>query len=435
MGNIIFLGIEILAIVLGLYVVPFFTLTLMIAFFLFYLYFGFKIKKIIYYIIPILFLIRIFLSVNFNEINKEDMIIIETNIVEGRGRIEKIDNKFPIQSIYISVENISDGKYILYGSGEKISEKYNFYNFKILEKNEISLNKFEKFFNKKLEKIKKYISNRCGNFLEGVILGERRYIYRDIRENFNYCGVAHLLAISGLHIGVVIGIILFILNIFKIKREIKYSLALIFLTIYMLGIMRSPSAVRAYIMGVVFLLGNLFYEKIDIKKSFSFALIINLLIYPTSLNNLSFIFSYICLFSIIYVYPKFCILKKIKYKNILNFFIFTGIIQIFITPVSIYFFKTVPLFSYFTNFILTPLGIIFITLGFVSFFIPEIIFSEIISPVLQGIYNLIEKLLEIFSKIPYLSIKYDKSLSLKFIILIYIILIIIVYRKKLNDRR
>lgn len=435
MGSIIFTGIEILVMGIGLYTFPFFILVLMTIFFLFYLYFGFKIKKVIYYILPILFLIRIFFSVNFSEINSENIIMIETNIAEGKGRIEKLENKFPLKNIYISVENISDGRYIFYGKAEKVSKEYEFYNFQVLEENKIPLNKFQIFFDKKLNNLKKYISNRCGNFLEGVILGERRYIYKDIREKFAYCGVAHLLAISGLHIGIVIGIILSVLKTFKIKKEKKNLIALIFLSFYMLGILGSPSSFRAYIMGAIFLLGNMFYEKIDIKKSFALAIIINFFIYPTSFSNISFVFSYMCLFSIIYIYPRCRILKKSKYKNILNFFIMIGVIQIFITPISFYFFKTVPLFSYLTNFILTPLGTVFIIFGFVSFFVPEIIFKIIIAPILQGVYDLIEKLLNIFVKIPYLAIKCDINLSLKFIIFIYIMLIILFYKKSLSNKK
>ncbi len=95
----------------------------------------------------------------------------------------------------------------------------------------------------------------------------------------------------------------------------------------MTGITKSPSSVRAYIMGGVFLIGKIFYEKADIKKSLALAVIINFFIYPVSFGNISFIFSYLCLFSIVYIFPKYYITKEKRYKNILNLFIFTGIIQ------------------------------------------------------------------------------------------------------------
>lgn len=110
MGNIIFIAVEILLLGAGLYFVPFFTLVFMTAFSLLYLWFGFKIRKILYYIIPVLFLVRVFFSVDFNIFENYYISNIKTNIIAGRGKIEKINKKFPLENIYISAENIPDQK-------------------------------------------------------------------------------------------------------------------------------------------------------------------------------------------------------------------------------------------------------------------------------------------------------------------------------------
>ena len=95
MSNIIFIAVEILLLGAGLYFVPFFTLVFMAVFSLLYLWFGFKIKKILYYIIPILFLGRVFFSVDFNNFENYYISNIKTNIIAGRGKIDKINKKFP----------------------------------------------------------------------------------------------------------------------------------------------------------------------------------------------------------------------------------------------------------------------------------------------------------------------------------------------------
>lgn len=76
MGSIILAAVEILTAGAGLYFVPFFTLFFMSAFFLLYLYFGFKIRKPVYYIVLIIFLLRVLLSVDFEGLNREGMIEI-----------------------------------------------------------------------------------------------------------------------------------------------------------------------------------------------------------------------------------------------------------------------------------------------------------------------------------------------------------------------
>lgn len=435
MGSIIFLSVEILLIGAGIYFASFFTVCMITIFSLAMLWFWFEKKEFLYYIIPLVFLIRIFTTVNFHEISPEEILKAETNIVNGRGKALKIDDRFPLKNINLYIPNTSDGRYIVYGKAEKLSDKYEFYSVEPIKKEEIQSNKIEKFFNGRLETMKKYLSNRCGNFLQGVILGERRYIYRDVREKFIYSGSAHLLAISGLHIGAVIGIILYGVNFLKIKREMRYFLAFICLSVYTAGISTSPSVVRAYIMGSVFLLGKIFYETADMKKSLALAAVVNLILFPASAGDISFLLSYICLFTIIYIYPKCCLKKKIKnikLKKFINFLIFTGTIQIFIIPVSAYFFGTVSFLSYFTNMFVTPVGMIYVTLGFISFFFPEKIFALIFSHILEKIYGLLQIMLDFFGKIPYLAAECEKKLSLKFVVFIYIILIGTVYRKEIK---
>lgn len=435
MGSIIFLALEILFIGAAIQVASFFSVVLITFFFLGILYFWLGQRKILYFLLPIIFLGRIFLTVNFEEIQMGELKKVQTTIVNSKGRIKKIDDRLPLIVGNIYTPKVADGKYVLYGTMEKLTGEFDYFAVETLEKEELPLNKLENLFNEKLKIMRKYISNKCGNFLQGIILGERGHIYKNVRDKFIYCGSAHLLAISGLHIGVVIGLILKIVNIFKLKREVKYILAFVALTGYVLGISVSPSVIRAYIMGVVFLLGKIFYEKLDIKKSLSVAVIINLFLFPNSIGDISFVLSYICLFTIIYIYPK-CCLRKVpknkKVKDILNFFIFTGVIQIFITPVSIYFFRSIPLFSYFTNFFVTPVGMFFVSISFMSFFVPETIFRFIFVPILEFIYKILEIILNFCYKIPYLTIKLDYKLSLKFIIFLYIILMILFYHKEIK---
>ena len=102
MGNIIFIAVEILLLGAGLYFVPFFTLVFMTAFSLLYLWFGFKIRKILYYIIPVLFLVRVFFSVDFNIFENYYISNIKTNIIAGRGKIEKINKVSSRKYLYFS---------------------------------------------------------------------------------------------------------------------------------------------------------------------------------------------------------------------------------------------------------------------------------------------------------------------------------------------
>ena len=126
--------------------------------------------------------------------------------------------------------------------------------------------------------------------------------------------------------------------------------------------------------------------------------------------------SYLCVFLILWVYPKFEI-KKIKNKNFYNIIIFLLVIQVGITPITLYFFKTMGVLSFFTNLVLTPIGSLFIILGFISIILPESLI-RLFSFFIQGVYNLIEVLLRNFQNIPYLTIEIKNEIDFKIIIFI-----------------
>mgnify|MGYP003377558564 CR=1 FL=1 len=99
MGSIIFLSAEILLIGAGIYFASFFTVCMITIFSLAMLWFWFEKKEFLYYIIPLVFLIRIFTTVNFHEISSGEILKAETNIVNGRGKALKIDDRFPLKNI------------------------------------------------------------------------------------------------------------------------------------------------------------------------------------------------------------------------------------------------------------------------------------------------------------------------------------------------
>lgn len=428
MEKIYLIGIIFAIIEVGLYLVSPLSLIIFVVFLLGNFLFIFKLKIKEVYVLSFLFLTRILFVINFNDYQVGDIISIKTEISNGVGNIERIENKMLLfrKNIYL---NIEDGKYEILGEITKINPRY--ISIEEIEKAKKEDSKIEIFLKERIKKLRNYLSNSCVNLIETTVLGEKKKIYREIEESFRNSGVSHLLAISGLHLGVISGAILYILNKFSLKREIKYTVALFILSIYVFAINLSPSVMRAYIMAVVYMIGNIIYEKNDMKKSFMVAFILNIFIKPNSLGDISFIMSYLCLFLILWIYPKFEIKSKIKNKTIYNMLIFLLIIQLGIIPVTLYFFKTMGFLSFFTNLILTPIGSVFVVLGFISIILPEI-FLNIFSFFIQGTYNLLEILLKNFSNIPYLTIEIKSGISFNLMIFIYVISFIILFKKEIK---
>lgn len=430
MERIFIVSIEILILEILLYFTSLNLTVIVTILFLIYMYFIMKRKEISFYIFPLIFLIRILFFVSFSEINQGDKIYFKSNIINGYGKLQRVNKKIPFESRYISVEKISDGEYNI--SGEVLRTSKKFLEVEVLEKEKIERNRFEIYINKRLNRTKKYISNGCFNLLNGVLLGEKRYIYKDIKEMFRYSGTSHLLAISGLHIGIVIGLLTWLFGFLELKKEIKYSCILFFLTIYILSIKLSPSVIRAYIMGSIYIGSNIFYEKIDLKKSLVFAFIISVIIYPNSFTNISFLMSYMSVFSIVYIYPKIKIEKDSKYKCLFNVFIFVLMLQMILTPLTLYYFKSISILAFFSNIIITPLGSIFIFLGFISLLVPNIVLNLGIGWFLEEMYNFMVLILKFLNKIPFLSIKINFNIGLLDIIFIYFFIILIFFYSEIN---
>ncbi|MGL6121384.1 MAG: ComEC/Rec2 family competence protein, partial [Fusobacteriaceae bacterium] len=297
-----------------------------------------KLKNVWYYLIPIFLILRIGYFTTNKLSEKSDIIEVKTKIISSRGRIEKKDGKYPLNREYVRVNKLKDGDYIL--KGKIIAEKYSEYTLKVLEFQYIEEKFLKKLLRKRVEKINANSTYAQKNIHMSVITGDRSGLADKVKKSFSKAGISHILAISGLHIGILIVIFNWIflkLKIFKIQRNI---LILIVLNLYYLSINISPSVTRAYIMGTIFLLGNIFSENSSMKKSFSIALVINLAIFPNSFKEVSFILSYGAVLGIILITPYlFKIQNYFKDKlgkywlKLLNYILFTFFLQLFLSPI------------------------------------------------------------------------------------------------------
>ena len=89
--------------------------------------------------------------------------------------------------------------------------------------------------------------------MQAILLGERTQIPNHIRDIFVHTGTAHILAISGLHVGMIALLILLLLNVLRIPRGIQLMITIIFLGGYIVLTGSRPSVVRAATMYIIFL--------------------------------------------------------------------------------------------------------------------------------------------------------------------------------------
>lgn len=230
------------------------------------------------------------------------------------------------------------------------------------------------------------------DILKALITGDKSGISKNLRDEFNRAGLGHLLAISGLHIGIIATssfmffqwllsrFSFFLWNAWTKKGAAILSLFPVF--IYGLISGMSPSTQRAVIMVTVFLITFLFEREHDLINTLALAGILILAVFPPSLFSISFQLSFVAVFSIIYgmsmTYNSRTGVGNITNKTwhfkvlgILFSFILVSIFAILGTlPVVMHYFNQVSLVGVFANLLIVPLiGFVVVPLGLFSVFL------------------------------------------------------------------
>ena len=142
----------------------------------------------------------------------------------------------------------------------------------INQKADINIFKFtNEISNKMIQNTKKVLDEETSSILLGLILGYKTDIDENTQENFRNASMAHLLAVSGMHITYVILGINIILKKVLGKRK-TYIFSIFVLIFYMFITNFSPSVTRAGIMGIMLLFSKIIYRKNDVFTSMSISL-------------------------------------------------------------------------------------------------------------------------------------------------------------------
>jgi len=224
---------------------------------------------------------------------------------------------------------------------------------------------------------KNNLSEQSYRFLASVFLG-RRELLGEEKEILTRVGGAHLLAISGLHIGLTSLILFFILRFFNIRFKARLIISLIFLCFYTFLTGGSPSTLRAAIMYSIFCFSFFLQRKTNLLNSLALAGFIALMVDSSILFNIGFQLSFTAVFAIILGFKIFSI--KPAHNSALNYFkyiIFCSFfVTLFIMPLVSYYFGKIYILSSLYNLALIPfftailavnfLLIIFSPLGFIA---------------------------------------------------------------------
>ena len=214
--------------------------------------------------------------------------------------------------------------------------------------------------------IKKYQSPETASLLRGLLLADRREINYQTKQQFINAGVVHVLAVSGLHVGFIIMIFLFVFGRFNLFFRSILTVVGLLCFMFITGV--PPSVFRATVMSIVIIVAYLSNRSTNLVNSISIAALIILIINPNEIYNPGFQLSFAAVLSIALVYP---FLEKVingwnvQSRYIKYIFLFMGIslsAQIGTLPFTLMYFNKFSIIALFTNLIVIPaIGIIIAT--------------------------------------------------------------------------
>jgi len=225
-------------------------------------------------------------------------------------------------------------------------------------------------------------SLRIKSFIAGVTIGRKDHHFNAISSRFRTLGISHLAVISGLHFTLVYSAInniikiLFFFISFIFRRHfnsilIREAISTLLISTYFFILSSSVPVIRAYIMLLFYIAFKFIPARIHPLKPLFIAATAVILIFPTGIFEASFYLSFISVFALISW-------NMISIKNtpahrlhfLINLIYPCVIIPVFTLPVSLLFFKSVPLLATGMNMIFIPLTYMLISLTIISLPIP-----------------------------------------------------------------
>jgi len=208
------------------------------------------------------------------------------------------------------------------------------------------------------------------SILSALVLGNRENIDPEIKEEFANSGAIHILAVSGLHVGIIYFVFSFLLKFLKTNRKGRFARLLILLTViwvyaFITGL--SPSVLRAATMFSFIAIGENINRQNNIYNTLAASAFLLLLINPMLLFEVGFQLSYAAVLSIVFFQPL--IYHTIYASNwwldkLWGLLTVSLAAQIGVSPLSLYYFHQFPVYFWLTNLFAIPLTTLIIYTAF-----------------------------------------------------------------------
>ena len=165
----------------------------------------------------------------------------------------------------------------------------------------------------KLDKLQ--VSDEDKAILATLTVNYRQTLSRETRNRFSASGVAHIISVSGFHVGIVSGFLSLLFSVFPGRpffRWLRFLLTMLLVWAYAFISGLSAPATRAALMLTIWLAGQVLNRRPERYNTLSAAAFCMLAYNPLSLFDIGFQLSFSAVFFILYLQPRFSRLIKLR---------------------------------------------------------------------------------------------------------------------------
>lgn len=229
------------------------------------------------------------------------------------------------------------------------------------------------------KQLNEYISyERERAILTALLLGIKDHLDNDIKSAYAAAGAMHVLAVSGLHVGIIYYVLLLLFSRLKAKRWgtvpfVLFSVTVIWLYALVTGF--SPSVMRAATMFSVIIISDGFRRKANIYNSLGVAACILIVYDPNMIYSVGFQLSFAAVFGIVKLYPR--LYRSVDFNNKIADYLWSITCvsiaaQIATFPLTLLYFHQLPTYFLISNLLVIPAATVMLGVGIIMLLVGSI---------------------------------------------------------------
>ena len=228
------------------------------------------------------------------------------------------------------------------------------------------------------------LSDEARALAQGMLLGDKSALTREMVQNFRTAGMSHMLAVSGLHVGIIMSILWMLfrpvewlvllvapvrMRTYYLLGDAKRLLTILLTALYVWRIGAPPSAVRAAVMLSLCLVGWMLHRRTSAWRCLLLAALVLMAWDPWTVQSVGFQLSFLAVAGILLFQPW---LQSDELPRWFRLILLSVAAQWLTAPVVAYWFHQVPVLGWVQGLLVVPLLPLFVSLILVAVAVPSL---------------------------------------------------------------